>query len=200
MGGCLAIVGYGIGFLFLVGWLGSFENAAFFLGALFLLVLGYRIWKDQTSKKQTELMVSENIDKQVSQKLADYVMQKAIAIQGDDSYSFRVVGEKYHKEAFKELADHMQIDENETVKLQTQLICQPKNPHDSTAVAVTLGGYLIGWVPKYESERVHNFLMPFGGIGTANSELSFDLEKEEFDVHLDIANPLAKLAIKPFEA
>jgi hypothetical protein len=180
--------------------LGSFERAALFIGLLVVAVLIYKIWKDRNMKNRTEEMVSENIEKQVSKRLADYVLEKAIAIEGDGSYGFRVVGEKYHKEAYKELAEHMQIDENETVKLQTQLICQPKNPHDATAVAVTLGGYLIGWVPKYESERIHNFLMPFGGIGAANSELSFDLEKEEFDVHLDIGYPLAKLPLKPFEA
>lgn len=197
---CLKIFGYFLGFMFLAAVVGSVELATGVIIGLVVIAAIFTISKNQVAKKQMSEVLSENIEWQVSQKLADYVMAKAIALEGDGSYGFRVVGEKYHVEAFKELAEHMQIEKSETVRLQTQLICQPNNPHDQFAVAVTLGGFLLGWVPKFASERLHNFLMQHGGVAGVNTQLKFDLKSNEFEVDLDLTEPYTKMNVKPFEA
>lgn len=197
--GCLKIIGYVLLFAFLAAVLGSVELLFWLLGLFVVAVAAYRIYKDRANKKLQSEALSEVIEVQVSSQLAQYIKKTAIALDGDGSYSFRVVGEKYRKENFKELAEYMQIDESETVALQTQLVCQPNNPHDPKAVAVTLGGYLIGFLPRYEAEPLHDYLMQYGGVAGVNSKVSFDLESEEFEVDLDLTKPFTKLDIKPFE-
>lgn len=197
--GCLKLIGYILLFAFLAAMVGSVELVLWMLAVFVAAILGYRIYKDRTGKKLQDDALSEVIESQVSSKLAEYIKKSAIALDGDGSYSFRVVGEKYRKENFKELADYMQLEESETVSLQTQLVCQPNNPHDPKAVAVTLGGYLIGFLPRYEAEPLHEYLMQHGGVAGVNSKVSFDLEAEEFEVELDLARPFTKLNIKPFE-
>lgn len=197
--GCLKIIGYVLLFALLAAVLGSVELLFWLLGLFVVAVAAYRIYKDRANKKLQSEALSEVIEVQVSSQLAEYIKKTAIALDGDGSYSFRVVGEKYRKENFKELAEYMQIDESETVALQTQLVCQPNNPHDPKAVAVTLGGYLIGFLPRYEAEPLHDYLMQYGGVAGVNSKVSFDLESEEFEVDLDLTRPFTKLDIKPFE-
>ena len=194
------MVGYFLLFLVFAALLGSIEAAFSFVAVGAALIFAGVFWWNINKRKRAGTLLSENFEKQMSQALADHVQKTAIALQGDGSFSFRVVGEKYRKESFKELAEHLQIDEDETIKLQTQLVCQPNNPHDPKAVAVTLGGYLIGWIPRYAAERLHDFLLPHGGTAAVNSQISFSLANEEFEVDLDLTEPYTKLNIKPFEA
>lgn len=193
------MLGYFLLFLVFVAVVGSFELALGLIGGSALAIFAAGLWWRSRKNETANRLLSENFDKQMSQALADYVQKNAIAIGGDGSFSFRVVGEKFRKESFKELAEHLQIEEDETIKLQTQLVCQPNNPHDPKAVAVTLGGFLIGYVPRYSAERLHDFLMLHGGTAGVNSKIAFAVSKDEFEVELDITEPYTKLDIKPFE-
>lgn len=197
---CLSVIGYFLLFLFIAAVLGSIDAALVAVAIGFAAVFAAKVWWESRKRQTTNNLLSENFDKQMSKALANHVQKTAIAVGGDGSFSFRVVGEKYRKESFKELADYLQIDGDETVKLQTQLVCQPNNPHDPKAVAVTLGGYLIGYVPRYAAERLHDFLMQFGGTAGVNSQITFSMSNEEFEVELDLTEPFTKLDIKPFEA
>lgn len=197
--GCFQIFGYVILFGFMSYLLGSWQAAVGLFLGLVAIVFVYRTLVDRSKKTRAEKMLAENIEWQVSDELASYIQEVAVALEGDGNYGFRVVGEQYRKEAFKELAEHLQVDKDETLSLQTQLVCQPNNPHDPKAVAVTLGGYLIGWIPRYAAGRLHDFLLPIGGVATVNTKISFKLQKEEFEVQLNLSEPYTKINIKPFE-
>lgn len=188
--GCLGFIWYGFLFLVLAFVVGSVEAAIGIVLAFFIATWVITALTKNRRRKKFTTLIEENIEVQMSQALADHVGTKAVALDGDRSFSFRVVGESYQKENFIELAKHLQVEEVETLMLQVQLVCQPNNPHDSKAVAVTLGGFLVGWVPKHESQRLHDFLLQHQGVATVNAKIFMDVQNQKFEIDLDLGYPL----------
>lgn len=77
-------------------------------------------------------------------------MAEPALLEGDDL--IRVVGTSHYQDALLELAPR-QADEEVRSEAVATLVAEPDNPHDPNAIAVQIGGGVVGYLSRDENRR-----------------------------------------------
>lgn len=79
------------------------------------------------------------------------IVEPAMLLPGDGSYSFQIVGESHRQDALRLIAGSEEKKGKEH-HCDAVLVHEPSNPHDKNAFAVTIEGHKVGYVPKDEAK------------------------------------------------
>lgn len=71
----------------------------------------------------------------------------AIALEGDDSYSFDIVGESYYQDELKWIAGPKQ-EKGKALECEALIMHEPDNPHDRNACAVIIDDRKVGHLSR----------------------------------------------------
>ena len=116
-------------------------------------------------------------------------VDQAPVLMGPKDYSRRVVWEEKFLDNWLIFAQRAQAKEVETLYFVADLIIDPALAGEQKAVAVCVGGYIMGYVPRVESAEIYDFLVQHGGIGRCNSQLKVNLKTKEFEAKYSLAHP-----------
>ena len=81
------------------------------------------------------------------------IVDPAMFLPGDGSYSFQIVGESHRQDALRLIAGSEEKKGKEH-HCDAVLVHEPNNPHDKNACAVTIEGHKVGYVPKDEAKLI----------------------------------------------
>ena len=168
--------------------------------ALILLVLaagaGYVIYANyklaKTTKHQDVALLSDALfGTKLPQDIAKMAASSAL-LAYDTTFKWRVVRSEDFAENFKVILEEYEGKDGEVFEdFQVQLVCEPANPLNPNAVAVTWGGLIIGYMAKLETPSLFAFIMNMGGVAQAKGRLTFGVEDNSSTVRLDIAMPFS---------
>ena len=119
----------------------------------------------------------------------DLAFDAAPALAGDDSYSQRVAGSWYYLENFGELRNLADVPDGDVLEVQAALVIEPANPESRHAVVVSVAGYVVGYIPEFESEPLYNLLQNHRGIARVNCNVYLNVAAEEPKVEIDLTRP-----------
>lgn len=80
----------------------------------------------------------------------------AVALEGDGSYSFDIVGESYYQEELKRIAGPKQ-EKGKALECEALIIHESDNPHDRNACAVIIDGRKVGHLSKQDAKDQVSF-------------------------------------------
>lgn len=85
----------------------------------------------------------------------------SLEMEGDGSFSFPVVGESHYQDALRRIAGP-EAEKGKRHECAAVITHQPRNRHDKNACAVTIGGNLVGYLPRDEAKDFVVFMKTKG--------------------------------------
>lgn len=79
-----------------------------------------------------------------------------VALEGDGSYSFDIVGESHYQDELKRIAGPKQ-EKGKALECEALIIHEPDNPHDRNACAVMIDGRKVGYLSKEDAKDQVSF-------------------------------------------
>lgn len=119
----------------------------------------------------------------------DLAFDAAPALAGDETYSQSVAGSWHYLRNFGELRNLADVPDGEVLEVQAALVIEPANQHSRHAVVVSVAGYVVGYIPEFESESLYAFLQNHRGIARVNCNVHLNVAAEEPKVELDLTRP-----------
>jgi hypothetical protein len=113
----------------------------------------------------------------------------AIALEGDETYSVRAQLCGQHLSNFDGLRVYANTTDGTMLELQAALVVEAANKEIPTAVAVTAGGFVLGYLPAEYSQSLFPFLMDYDGIARVNANIYIEVAAENCRVELDLVRP-----------
>ncbi|MES2494645.1 MAG: hypothetical protein V4618_00895 [Pseudomonadota bacterium] len=111
-------------------------------------------------------------------------------------FTFEVAGESYYQEALSEICGGACSGGHKLV-VDAYLTVEHGNPHDQNAVAVHVGGHIVGRVPKSIALTVRNEVLAISSTGAARCKgkivggwKSDDGDTGHFGIKLSVSRPL----------
>jgi hypothetical protein len=123
--------------------------------------------------------------------VAGIISALAPLLVGDFGYGKRVIATDSHPHNWQELAEHMQFETSGRAEVMVDLVLQPTHPVEQHAIAATLGGLVIGYVPRVEAVQLYEFIHKLGGVAKVNANVYFDPIGGKNRVEIDWTLPLA---------
>jgi hypothetical protein len=128
-------------------------------------------------------------------KLPDAIASKAATsglLAFDDTFKWRVVRSEDYAQNFETILQEYEGRDGDVFEgFQAQLVCEPANPLNPNAIAVTWGGLIIGYMAKLETPSLFAYIMNIGGMAQARGRLTFGVADNTSTVRLDIAMPFS---------
>lgn len=89
------------------------------------------------------------------------------ALGGNGEFDYEVVGESAHKQVLGEMVRKASDEERANGEIYTQAVLtpEPDNAIDKRAIAVSIDGRRIGYIPASETDQFHNALKASGMSG-----------------------------------
>jgi hypothetical protein len=119
----------------------------------------------------------------------DLAFDTSVALAGDDSYSQTVAGSWHYLQNFGELRNLADVPEGEVLEVQAALVIEPANQHSRHAVVVSVAGFVVGYIPEFESEPLFRFLQDHRGIARVNCNVHLTIASGQPKVELDLTRP-----------
>lgn len=177
----------------IVTWVFNFDFGIAFavgVGLVVVITFGRHFFKELNRSKSRNLaLFSVPLTKELSPAIT-LAADSAPVIVGTEDYSRRVVWEERFLENWLIFAERVQSKEIETVYYMTDLVIDPALEGEEKAVAFTVGGYILGYIPRVESPAIFDFLVQHGGIARCNAELKLNLKTNEFEAKYSVSYPL----------
>ena len=177
-------------FALLATWLGSSGSAAIVVIVVTGLVVGGAVAMLRSQASKTDRLLATGFEGELPEPLITAVMGAPLLV-GDLSYGKRVIATDSYPANWVELAEHMQFDEPGRAEVMVDLVLQPTHPSEQQAIAATLGGLVIGYVPRVEAVQLYEFIHKLGGVAKVNANVYFDPEGGKNRVEVDWTLPLA---------
>ncbi len=177
----------------LIGIVGYLLNVPWYFTALVGSILGAIFaaigWYLNKEKLHTQkVLASQPFRGQLPYELGQATMT-AVALEGDDSYGQRLVGESAYQANFADLMKYAGLKDGDVLEVQAALVAEPANKNSVHAVAVTCGGSVLGYIPEFESEALYSFLLTHRGMARVNSNIYFRIASQTSYVELDLTRP-----------
>lgn len=159
------------------------------VGLIVASVFAFHFFRELAKRRPRTLkMLSAPLPSQLPPAILEAV-ERAPVLMGPKTYSRRVVWEEKFLDNWILFANRVQSKEVETHHYVADLIIDPSYPGETKAVAVAVGGYVMGYLPRVESIEIFDFLTRYGGLARCNAELRVNLKTKEFDAKLAISQP-----------
>lgn len=147
-------------------------------------------YKDYLFKQKASAELSKTL---IGRKLSDELIRiSAVApvLVPSDEFAWRVVHSDDFGENFDAILKEYEGRDGETVdSFEAVLVCEPANPLNPNAIAVTWFGYVMGYLPKSESAELFAFIMKRGGMARATARMKFDIADNSSAVRVDVQKP-----------
>lgn len=157
---------------------------------IILVIVGAVIYKNQMFKDEAASALSKTL---IGSKLTDdliRISKVAPKLAASEDFAFRVVHSDKFGENFDAVLREYEGRDGETVEsFEVVLVCEPANPLNPNAVAVTWFGFVMGYLAKIESAEIFTFINSRGGLAKANAKMKFDIENNASAVRVDIQKP-----------
>lgn len=177
---------------FLVSWVSTLEYGIAFVVSIGLIVV-WTFAKHFFRELKRSGFSSLNLFKvPLTSELSPAIslaVEKAPVLMGPKDYSRRVVWEEKFLNNWRIFAQRARAKEVETLYYVADLLIDPALAGEQKAVAVCVGGYIMGYVPRVESAEVYDFLVKNGGTGHCNAQLKVNLKTNEFEAKYSLAHP-----------
>jgi hypothetical protein len=177
---------------FLVSWVSPLEYGVAFVVAIGLIVVwtfARHFFKELRRSKFSSLSLFKvPLTSELSPAIS-LAIEKAPVLMGPKDYSRRVVWEEKFLNNWLIFAERVQAKEVETLYYVADLVIDPALAGERKAVAVCVGGYIMGYVPRVESAEIYDFLVKHGGIGRCNAQLKVNQKTKEFEAKYSLAHP-----------
>jgi hypothetical protein len=177
-------------FALLATWLGSTSSAGLVVLVVTGLVVGGAVAMLRSQANKTDKMLAVGFQGELPAVFRAAV-QKAPLLVGDFSYGKRVIATDSYPHNWQELAEHMQFEAPGRAEVMVDLVLQPTHPVEQQAIAATLGGLVIGYVPRVEAVQLYDFIHKLGGVAKVNANVYFDPAGDKNRVEIDWTLPLA---------
>jgi len=177
-------------FALLATWLGSTSSAGLVVLVVTGLVVGGAVAMLRSQANKTDRLLAVGFQGELPKPLQAAVL-KAPLLVGDLSYGKRVIATDSYPHNWVELAEHMQFETSGRAEVMVDLVLQPTHPVEQQAIAVTLGGLVIGYVPRVEAVQLYEFIHKLGGVARVNANVYFDPIGGKNRVEIDWTLPLA---------
>lgn len=155
---------------------------------LFTVLLRRRFLK-QRLENARESLFETKFDSLVPSQALD-LMSKTREIIGDGSFSFRAQGSIQYEGNFDYLALTKRWFIGEIRESKVLLIAEPGNFERKLAVAVTVDGKILGYLPEKIANQMHKFLLTDSSAIMANAKIYIGTQSRFHEVWLDLAQPL----------
>lgn len=159
------------------------------VGAILGLALSAYFWYRRKDEVYTARQLAAKPFGMRVPDVVDLAFDEAVALEGNDTYSQRVAGSWHYLDNFGELRNLADVPDGEVLEVQAALVVEPANEHSRHAVAVSVAGYVVGYIPELESEPLYKFLNNHRGIGRVNSNVYLNIAAGEPRVELDLTRP-----------
>jgi hypothetical protein len=196
--GCLkGCAGFFVGAM-IIGALQSAVGQGAFVVLVLLVVaaVGYGFYNNYKITKERKFNpVNMLRDVLFGTKLPEDIASKAAAanlLAYDDAFKWRVVRSADYAANFETILQEYEGQDGEVIEdFQAQLVCEPANPLNPNAIAVTWGGLIIGYMAKLETPSLFAYIMNMGGMVQVRGRLTFGVAENTSTVRLDIAMPFS---------
>ncbi len=118
------------------------------------------------------------------------ILKKAPVLKGNGKFAFKAVGTIPFSKNFDEIRMRRRIYFVEPTRIEVLLIPQPANTERKNAVAVTIDGKVLGYVPAREASEMHNYLLAHTSGLRATAKIYLGSRPEFNALMLDMAKPL----------
>jgi hypothetical protein len=177
-------------FALIATWLGSTSSTGLVVLVVTGLVVGGAVAMLRSQATKTDRLLAVPFEGELPAVLRAAV-QKAPLLVGDLSYGKRVIAADSYPHNWQELAELMQFETSGRAEVLVDLVLQPTHPTEQYAIAVTLGGLVIGYVPRVEAVQLYEFVHKLGGAAKVNANVYFDPIGGKNRVEIDWTLPLA---------
>jgi hypothetical protein len=162
---------------------------AWAVGLIVASVFGFHFFRELARRRPRTLkLLSSPLPAELPPAVLEAI-ERSPVLMGPSTYPRRVVWEEKFLDNWILFANRVQSKEVETHHYVADLIIDPSYPGETHAVAVAVGGYVMGYLPRVESAEIYDFLTRYGGIARCNAELKVNLKTNEFDAKLAISQP-----------
>jgi len=120
----------------------------------------------------------------------DAILAKAPVLKGDGKFDYKVVGSIPFAKNFDAIRMSRRIYFVEPTKIEVLLLPQPANAERRNAVAVTIDGKVLGYVPAREASEMHTYLLAHTSGVRASARIYLGSRPEFNALALDLAKPL----------
>jgi hypothetical protein len=177
-------------FALLATWLGSTSSAGLVVLVVTGLVVGGAVAMLRSQATKTDRLLATPFEGELPQPLQAAAIRAPLLV-GDFGYGKRVIATDSYPHNWQELAEHMQFETSGRAEVMVDLVLQPTHPVEQQAIAVTLGGLVIGYVPRVEAVQLYEFIHKLGGVAKVNANVYFDPIGGKNRVEIDWTLPLA---------
>ena len=147
-------------------------------------------YKNQVFKEKAMAEISKTL---IGRKLSDELIrisQFAPKLTAADEFGWRVVHSDDFADNFEAILREYEGRDGETVEsFEAVLVCEPANPLNPNAIAVTWFGFVMGYLAKSESAELFAFLMKRGGVARCNATVKFDASDNASAARIDVQKP-----------
>jgi len=159
-------------------------------GVLILIaVLGRRRWIEKRFADNRKKFAEMNFENLAAAEI-DAILAKAPALKGDGKFDYKVVGSIPFAKNFEAVRLARRIYFVEPTKIEVLLIPEPANLERKNAVAVTIDGKVLGYVPAKEASEMHSYLLAHTAGVRATAKIYLGSRPEFNALMLDMAKPL----------
>jgi hypothetical protein len=199
MKGCVRIIAILVLFAMVATVVGAIAGDTVVLAIITGLIVGGAVALIRNRQKKIDRLLGVSYRDELPTSLHPLVRAAPLLI-GDGGYGKRVVMTDQFAESWSRLADHMQFEEPGRAEVMVDLVLQPNHPTEQGAIAATLGGQVLGYVPRVEAVQLYEFIYKLGGAARANAIVYVDPIGGKNRIEIDWSLPLATNdAFKPQE-
>jgi hypothetical protein len=157
-------------------------------GVVGVLVAGYFWYRRKDQVFTARALAAKPFGLRVPDEV-DLAFDTAVALAGDETYSQSVAGSFHYLKNFGELRNLADVPDGEVLEVQAALVVEPANQHSRHAVVVSVAGFVVGYIPEFESESLFRFLQDHRGIARVNCNVHLKVAAKEPKVELDLVRP-----------
>jgi hypothetical protein len=197
MRGCVRIVAIVLLFAMVATVVGALAGDTVVVAIITGLVIGGAVALIRTRQKKQDRLLGLSYRDELPPELLPLV-RSAPLLNGDGGYGKRVVMTEEFAGSWQQIAEQMQFTDPGRAEVMVDLVLQPNHPTESGAVAATLGGRVLGYVPRVEAVQLYEFIYKLGGAARANANVFVDPVAGKNRIELDWQLPLSvNEAFKP---
>jgi len=158
-------------------------------GSLVIAIFGRRKLQEKRLRDNRKMLTEMNFEN-LSMTEIEKILAKAPLLKGNGKFAHKAVGSIPYAKNFDAIRLARRLYFVEPTRVEVLLIPEPANTERIHAVAVTLDGKVLGYVPAKEASKLHNsFLVRHMGI-RAMAKIYLGSRPEFNSIVLDLANPM----------